>query len=144
MSRAFVKDDADRPEPAIVRSLGDNPNYVTATGLEMLRESLAEARSRNDARNVAYYEQRIATAILDEPSTHERNVVAFGSIVTTTDAAGKQTRVRIVGEDEADPAHGSISWTSPYAQALLDRKVGENVTIHRPAGPATVTIASVE
>jgi transcription elongation factor GreB len=144
VSRAFVKDDGDRPEPKLVRALGDNPNYVTATGLEKLRESLAEARSANDARNVAYYEQRIASAILDEPSSHERNVVSFGSIVTTTDTAGKQTRVQIVGEDEADPAHGSISWTSPYAQALLDQKVGEKVTIRRPAGPATVTIASVE
>jgi transcription elongation factor GreB len=144
VSRAFVKDDSDRPEPTIVRNPGDKPNYVTAAGLELLHESLAEARSQNDARNVAYYEQRIATAIVDEPSSHERNVVSFGSIVTTTDAAGKQTRVRIVGEDEADPAHGSISWTSPYAQALLDQKVGKKVTIHRPAGPATVTIASVE
>ena len=144
MSRAFVKDDSDRPEPTIVRSLGDNPNYVTATGLEKLREALADARSRDDARNVAYYEQRIASAILDEPASRERNVVSFGSIVTTTDAAGKQTRVQIVGEDEADPARGSISWTSPYAQALLDHKVGQKVTIRRPAGPAIVTIASIE
>jgi transcription elongation factor GreB len=144
VSRAFVKDDSDRPEPAIVRNLGDNPNYVTAAGLEKLRESLAQARSQNDARNVTYYEQRIASAILDEPASHQRNVVSFGSIVTTTDAAGKQTRVHIVGEDEADPAHGSISWTSPYAQALLDQKVGKKVTIHRPAGPAVVTITSVE
>jgi transcription elongation factor GreB len=144
VSRAFVKDDGDRPEPAIVRNPGENPNYVTAKGLELLHESLAEARSRNDARNVAYYEQRIASAILDEPESHERNVVSFGSIVTTTDAGGKQTRVQIVGEDEADPAHGSISWTSPYAQALLDQKVGKKVTIHRPAGPSIVTIASVE
>jgi transcription elongation factor GreB len=144
VSRAFVKDDNDRPEPTIARNPGDNPNYVTATGLEMLRESLAEARSQKDARNVAYYEQRIESAILDEPATHKRDVVSFGSIVTTTDATGKQTRVQIVGEDEADPARGSISWTSPYAQALLDQKVGEKVTIHRPAGPAVVTIASVE
>lgn len=144
MSRAFVKDDGDRPEPKIVRIPGDNPNYVTATGLEMLRESLAEARAQNDARNVTYYEQRIASAILDEPASHAANVVSFGSIVTTTDAAGKQTRVQIVGEDEAEPARGSISWTSPYAQALLDQKVGEKVTIRRPAGPTIVTIASVE
>jgi transcription elongation factor GreB len=144
VSRAFVKDDSDRPEPAIVRNLGDNPNYVTAAGLEKLRESLAEARAKNDARNVTYYERRIAGAILDEPESHQRGVVSFGSIVTTTDAAGKQTRVQIVGEDEADPTRGSISWTSPYAQALLDQKVGKKVTIHRPAGPATVTIASVE
>lgn len=144
MSRAFVKDDSDRPEPPIVRNLGDNPNYVTAAGLEKLRESLAEARDRNDARNVTYYEGRIASAILDEPASHRRNVVSFGSIVTTTDVSGKQTRVHIVGEDEADPAHGSISWTSPYAQALLDKKVGNTVTIHRPAGPAVVTIAAVE
>ncbi len=124
--------------------MGDNPNYVTATGLEMLREALAEARSQNDARNVSYYEQRIASAILYDPSDRKRNVVSFGSIGTTTDSAGKQTRVQIVGEDEADPTRGSISWTSPYAQALLDQKVGKKVTIQRPAGPTIVTITSVE
>jgi transcription elongation factor GreB len=143
VSRAFVKDDSDRPEPPIARVPGDEPNYVTPAGLQKLRDAHAAAVAANDARNVAYYEQRIGSAILDDPSSRKRGVVAFGSTVVTKDAAGNETRITIVGEDEADPASGSISWTSPYAQALLHRKPGDRVTIHRPAGPTVVTILSV-
>jgi len=144
MSRAFVKEDSDRPEPPIVRTPGDNPNYVTAEGLQKLHDALAASQAANDTRNVTYYEQRIESAIVDDPATHKRNVVAFGSTVTTLDQSGKRTRVKIVGEDEADPTAGLISWTSPYAQALLDHRAGKKVTVHRPAGPVILTIESIE
>jgi transcription elongation factor GreB len=143
VSRAFVKDDSDRPEPPIVRIPGDEPNYVTLEGLQKLRDALADATTAGDARNAAYYEQRLASAILDDPAGRKPNVVAFGSTVVTVDSAGKETRIKIVGEDEADPASGSVSWTSPYARALLDRKVGDKVTIRRPAGATVVAVKSV-
>ena len=120
------------------------PNYVTAAGLQRLREALAKAQAEGDARNADYFEQRVASAILDDPATHEKGVAAFGTTVTTKDERGNETRVRIVGEDEADPTSGTISWTSPYAQALLDHHIGDNVVVHRPAGPATIRIERVE
>lgn len=144
MSRAFVKDDDDRPEPAVKRTAGDAPNYVTAAGLGLLQESLASAREAGDARNADYFEERIASAIVDDPAGHVPGEVAFGATVTTRDERGKTTRVRIVGEDEADPARGSIGWSSPYAQALLGHRAGDRVVVHRPAGPAAVAIETVE
>jgi transcription elongation GreA/GreB family factor len=36
-------------------------------------------------------------------------------------------KYRIVGEDEADPKGGSISFTSPVAKSLMGRTVGEIV-----------------
>jgi transcription elongation GreA/GreB family factor len=42
---------------------------------------------------------------------------------------GAERSYTLVGEDEADPAHGSISWISPIAQALLGRELGDEVDL---------------
>lgn len=143
MSRAFVKDDDDRPEPPIRRIAGDRPNHVTAAGLQGLHDALERARRGGDVRNVDYFEERIANAIVDDPSKHEPGIVAFGSVVTVRDERGAQTKIHVVGEDEADPGAGSISWTSPYAQALLGHRAGQKVVVRRPAGATILTIESI-
>ena len=51
----------------------------------------------------------------------------FGSTVTIERDDGRRQTFRIVGEDEADPAKGSISFVSPLAQALTGKAVGEVV-----------------
>ena len=51
----------------------------------------------------------------------------FGHAVTIVREDGRQQTFRIVGEDEADPAKGSISHVSPLARALLGRHVGDTV-----------------
>jgi transcription elongation factor GreB len=145
MSRAFVKDDDDRPEKPPARPVGDRSNYVTPRGLTLLQEALAQARATGDARNVEYYEGRVATAEVIESNAGVPDVVAFGStVVSREEGGGSEIRLRIVGEDEADPKHGTISWISPYAQALLGHRVGDRVVVQRPTGPATVTIEAVE
>ncbi|MBV8490047.1 MAG: GreA/GreB family elongation factor [Candidatus Eremiobacteraeota bacterium] len=144
MSRGFVKDDDDRPERPLPRPVDvDRPNYVTARGLKLLEEALEAARAAGDARNVEYYQTRIETAELVPPPKAGAKKVAFGSTVVLRDGT-RQIRMQIVGEDEADPAHGTISWSSPYAQALLENRVGDRVVVHRPAGDATVVIESIE
>jgi transcription elongation GreA/GreB family factor len=40
---------------------------------------------------------------------------------------GRRQAFRIVGEDEADPRNGSISYISPVARALISRSAGEIV-----------------
>jgi transcription elongation factor GreB len=144
MSRAFVKDDDDRPERPPARPVyAERPNYVTPRGMKQLREALDDARSSGDERNAEYYEARIASAVVVEPESRSHAEVAFGSGVVLRDERGSQIRLRIVGEDEADPTHGTISWISPYAQALLGRRVGERVVVQRPAGPTNVVIESI-
>jgi transcription elongation factor GreB len=69
--------------------------------------------------------------------------VEFGASVRAHDRAGHPLNVRIVGEDEADPTHGAISWDSPIAKAFTDHKVGERVVVHRPAGPIEYVIDAV-
>jgi len=144
MSRAFVKDDRDAPEPRFERRPQSTlPNYVTPRGLALLREGLADAQEAGDQREAEYLAERIASAILVDPAKHPAGVVEFGASVVAHDPAGRQLRVRIVGEDEADPPHGEISWESPIARAFTDRKVGESVVVHRPAGPIEYTIDEV-
>jgi transcription elongation factor GreB len=145
VSRAFVKDWEDRPERPPPRPVErERPNYVTPQGLERLREALTAARANGDERDANYFEERIESAQVVDPRSQPRDEVAFGSTVVVHDERGGQVRLRIVGADEADPAHGTISWISPYAQALLGHHKGERVVVQRPAGPATVVIETIE
>ncbi len=54
------------------------------------------------------------------------DTVAFGSRVTIA-RNGKRQSLRIVGEDEADPREGLVSWRSPLAQAILGARAGDVV-----------------
>ena len=109
MSRAFVKEGEDRPDEPIERPISAEPNYVTPSGLAALRASLLAAEKAEDARNVRYYRERVESAVEVDPAGQPRDRVAFGAAVRTLDERGNATQVRIVGEDEADPAHGTIS-----------------------------------
>ena len=53
--------------------------------------------------------------------------VRFGCLVTLEDAEGGRHAFRIVGEDEADPSAGRLSWVSPLAEALLGARVGDEL-----------------
>jgi transcription elongation GreA/GreB family factor len=143
MSRAFVKDDDGGPEPSYNRPVSDSPNYVTPRGLKLLREAVARAESEQNERDMRYYSERLESAIVVKPKSRANGVVEFGATVEAHDARGGQLRVRIVGEDEADPVNGSISWESPIAQAFSDHHVGDRVTVVRPAGPIEYTIDAI-
>ncbi|HUA08147.1 MAG TPA: GreA/GreB family elongation factor [Candidatus Acidoferrales bacterium] len=145
MSRAFVKDDSDAPEPRFERRPSSSlPNYVTPRGLARLREELRRAQAAGDERESRYFQERIDSAILIDPAAQPAGVVEFGASVRAHDASGRELRVRIVGEDEADPPRGAISWESPIARAFTDHKVGERVVVQRPAGPIEYTIDQVD
>jgi transcription elongation GreA/GreB family factor len=56
-------------------------------------------------------------------------MVRFGGAVTVEREDGRRQTWRIVGEDEADPATGSVSYVSPLAQAVLGKTVGDLVMV---------------
>lgn len=143
MSRAFVKDDDGGPEPSFDRPVSDSPNYVTPRGMTLLREAFARAESEKNERNMKYYAGRIDSAIVVDLDAHTNGVVEFGASVVAHDARGRELHVRIVGEDEADPKRGAISWESPIAQALADHRVGDRVFVDRPAGRIEYTIDEI-
>ncbi|MDR4305442.1 transcription elongation factor GreA [Chelatococcus sambhunathii] len=143
MSVAFTKEQdyeataADLPD----RPISPHPNLVTREGLAALDAALAEARQAfavakaagdqdldrsalaRAARDVRYYAARRASAELIETAGDDK--VAFGSRVTFEREDGRRQTFRIVGEDEADPTAGSVSYISPLARALMGKTVGD-------------------
>jgi transcription elongation GreA/GreB family factor len=119
---------------------------VTPEGLAQLDAALAEARAAYGAaqtqggvsadrtamaratRDLRYYSARRASAQVMEISTCA-DKVAFGCRVTFEREDGRVQSFRIVGEDEADPAAGTVSYVSPLAQALLGKAVGEETKV---------------
>ena len=139
MSRAFVKESdaaAELPE----RAVSPHRNLVTATGLAQieaalrrLEAALAEARRGVDKATIAscqrdlrYWQKRRASAEL-VPAAAGSGRVRFGSTVTIRLGDGTERRLTIVGEDEADPAAGRISYVSPVAAAMIGAEPGDRV-----------------
>ena len=119
MSVAFTKEDS--AETASETLLPDRPisthaNLVTEAGLKALEFQLQQARE-------AY---GTAQVVANPAST---NIVAFGSTVTFRRGDGRVQKYRIVGEDEADPKAGSISFVSPVARLLIGKAVGDVVSM---------------
>lgn len=152
MSRAFVKEaDGD----AAVEDLPDlpvspHPNIVTARGLELIDAKISELQDKLNTqlkpdrsalahltRDLRYWAARRATAELAPPQD-DISEVRFGHKVTI-DRNGKRETFRIVGQDEADPAQGLLSYVSPLAQALMGNMVGDVIAF----GPAEVEIIDI-
>jgi len=75
-----------------------------------------------------YFAARVRTAqVIADPTSAD--TVAFGSTVTFRRDDGRVQTYRIVGEDEADPKAGSISFVSPVARSLLNKTVGDEVSV---------------
>jgi transcription elongation factor GreB len=163
VSRAFVKEDDDAPdEPLPPRPVSEQPNYVTKKGLAQLRARLAELetqrvelapqadaddaardRLRNVERDLNYYRVRVDSALLGGPQGHDAAVAGFGATVTVLDDAGTRSRYTIVGEDEAEPDKGLVSWVSPLARVLEGGRVGERVVWRRPVGSLQLLIEAI-
>jgi len=69
--------------------------------------------------------------------------VSFGCWVTYEDEAGTQRCYQLVGPDEIDVNEGHISIDSPVGQALLHKKLDDEVVIRRPSGNLTVYITDI-
>ena len=153
MSRAFVKEDTGESlEDLPDRPVSEHRNLVTVEGLaaieaevERLNAAYAEAQTSADraalqrlSRDLRYWSQRLGSAeVMPEPAG--TGTVQFGSRVTLLRADGRRVTYRIVGEDEADPAKGTISYVSPLARALAGKSEGDTV----PMGAANAEIEQV-
>ncbi|MEX2238709.1 MAG: transcription elongation factor GreA [Dehalococcoidia bacterium] len=74
------------------------------------------------------------STVIDEDGAHHSSKVSVGADVTVVDENGREHKYTIVGSPEADPTAGRISNESPVGQALLGRKVGEEIQVSVPAG----------
>jgi transcription elongation GreA/GreB family factor len=159
MSVAFTREEdyearaADLPD----RPISPHANLVTVQGLAAIEAALAEAQAAYAAaqtaggvstdrtamaratRDLRYWSAHRASAQLTEPEPRP-GVVQFGGRVEVERQDGRRQSFRIVGEDEADPAQGLLSYVAPLARALLGKSVGDVVT----AAGGEVEILSVD
>ena len=136
MSVAFRREgDDEHMEPKFELPIPPGPNWVTARGLRLTRERLDaleavdagamdEDAGKKHKRVVRYWRTRLSTAELRPVPNGE--TVAFGCRVTYR-LNGREKTVALVGDDEADPAEGRISFSSPLARAMMGAEVGERV-----------------
>ena len=68
----------------------------------------------------------------------------FGASVEVVDDERPHYRYRIVGEDEADPEHGLVSWVSPLARALNGARVGDSVTGNARPATSRVEVLAID
>jgi transcription elongation GreA/GreB family factor len=140
MSRAFVKETDETFDDLPDRPISAHPNFVTKEGLAAIEATLVRlqqehARAAGDraalaaiSRETRYWISRRSTAqVVAAPPDPAR--VQFGCTVTILRADASQQTYRIVGEDEADPSRGTISYVSPMARALMGREIGDIVQI---------------
>ncbi len=148
MSVAFTREEdyeaqaADLPD----RPISTHPNLVTASGLAAIEQALDAARQAYAAaqmeggvsadrtamaratRELRYWSARRASAQLTEPAPQAGRVQFGGTLEIERDDGRRQT-FRIVGEDEADPAAGRLSYVSPLARAVLGKSAGEAASL---------------
>jgi transcription elongation GreA/GreB family factor len=81
------------------------------------------------ARDARYFSERLASAIL-RPEPESAETVAFGHRVTILRDGQRRQTFWIVGEDEADPGTGTISYVAPLARRLIGKRFGDIIDMH--------------
>ena len=153
MSRGFVKEDDQEEIPMVPQRafLPDGvPNFVTRAGMDQLlaeRQALVNERdnlsisNENEKRIALNYinarlfllDNRIAEAKVFDLNEQPQNEIRFGAFVTLkTAGSGIIQTFQIVGVDEADISRGKISFISPLAKTLINKKTGDKVVLKKP------------
>jgi transcription elongation factor GreB len=101
-------------------------------------------RLREIDRRVRFLTKRLESAEVVQPGSVGGDRVRFGARVTVQDEQGKHSRYHLVGPDESDPGQGRLSFHSPLGRALLNRCVGDVVTVQRPAGETEFEILEID
>lgn len=151
MSVAFRREsDEEHLEPQFELPIPPGPNMVTARGLALIRARVRELETalpgladeagiKAARRELRYWSTRQATArLMDKP---DGSAVAFGCTVRFK-LNGRERAVTIVGDDEAEPPAGLLSFAAPLSRALMDAEVGDLVDFGGKEG--AIKIVSIE
>lgn len=122
-----------------------------------IAEKIAEARSFGDlSENAEYDAAREEQGLLETRVIEIEDILQHASIIKAADTtvvglgsavelknSDKTVTYTVVGPVEADPMEGKISDESPIGQALMGKKVGDEVMISTPKGEIVYTISSL-
>ncbi len=135
--------------------------YMQTTREKEVAEQIKEARSFGDLSENSEYDEakteqgklysRIAEVqnLIDNAEiiekSHEQGKVVIGSTVKIEDTEFKEIEeYTIVGSQEADPMKGRISDDSPFGRALMDRVIGDIVSVEAPMGTLQFKVLEIE
>ena len=120
----------------LARAEGDLTENAEYTGAQ-------ESRGMMEAR-INVLRDKLSRAVLIDPSQFPKDEVAFGATVRVKDLAfGDEEEFTLVGAGEEDYDVGKILFTSPLAQGLAGKKVGDRVEIEVPAGVQKFEILAI-
>jgi transcription elongation factor GreB len=164
MSRGFVKED-DQEEIPIVPPRAYLPdgviNFVTQSGMnELLAEKQMLVNEKDNLNSANENEKRIALnfinaklQLLDNRILEAKIVnmkeqpqseIRFGALITLRAEATKNIQTfQIVGVDEADISKGKISFLSPLAKVLINKKIGDKAILKRVNGDIVFEIMNI-
>ncbi len=150
MSRGFVKED-DQEDVPMVPQRAYLPegvtNFVTPLGMDqLLVEKQRLVNEKDNLNNANENEKRISLNFINAklqllndrivlakivyPNEQPQNEVRFGAIITLRrEATGIFQTFQIVGVDEADISKGKVSFLSPIARVLINKKKGDTVIL---------------
>ena len=136
MSVAFRRDsDEEHLEPKFELPIPAGLNLVTARGLALIEQRIAKLQSSlgtasDEAtvtaikRDLRYWHTRQITAEIANVPAGDKVEFGVGARVILN---GKARMLWIVGDDEADPAAGMISFKAPLSRAMFGAKVGDSL-----------------
>jgi transcription elongation factor GreB len=127
--------------PRVVQEVAD----AAAQGdrSENAEYTYGKKRLREIDRRIRFLTKRLEQAEVVRHEELKNDSVRFGAIVELEDENGKTSTYQVVGPDEADPSKGRISFRSPLGESLMKRKVGDVITVRRPAGEIEVEIKAI-
>ena len=165
MSRGFVKED-DQEEIPLVTPRANLPlgvtNYVTTNGLIGLKEEqnqlieeqklLIEQSNDNNRVQINYItsklsllEDRINSARIVDLATQPQNEIHFGATITLfKQKENCECQYQIVGVDEANISQNKVSFLSPIARILLNKKVGDSITLQTPKSERIMKVEVIQ
>lgn len=144
-----------------LKLLQEEVNYLSTAKREEVAERIRQARefgdiSENseydDAKNeqamvehrISVLTEKLLRARVIKDSEIETEKVSVGNTVTLRDINGGEIRVYyLVGSAEADPTQAKLSNESPVGQAIIGKRVGDQVTVPVPVGSLSYEIVSI-
>lgn len=128
--------------PRVVQEVAD----AAAQGdrSENAEYTYGKKRLREIDRRIRFLTKRLDDAVIVKPGENSASEVRFGATVEVQDEDGAVKRYTLVGPDESDPSSGKLSFQSPIGKALMKKKVGDFVVVHRPAGEVELEVISIE
>jgi len=116
-------------------------------GGELIENAEYEAAKNEQAfveGRIQEVEMILASARIIEDQNNDPTTVQVGDTVVVAEAKNSPEEYTIVGAAEANPRKGKISNESPLGKALLNRSVGDNVTVEAPGGTFTVKVVKIK